>query len=85
MIIFSRMSGIVKVTRNFQVTIPVDVRNKLGLKEGDFVRIVYDEEEKVAKIIPLERRRRIVVRLGRKITVEEIERIIEDVLDEATS
>jgi len=79
------MSGIVKVTRNFQVTIPVDVRNKLGLKEGDFVRIVYDEEEKVAKIIPLERRRRIVVRLGRKITVEEIERIIEDVLDEATS
>lgn len=85
MIIFSRMSCIVKVTRNFQVTIPVDVRNKLGLKEGDFVRIVYDEEEKVAKIIPLERRRRIVVRLGRKITVEEIERIIEDVLDEATS
>lgn len=79
------MSGIVKITRNFQVTIPVDVRNKLGLKEGDFVRIVYDEEEKVAKIIPLERKRRIVVRLGRKITVEEIERIIEDVLDEVTS
>lgn len=79
------MSGIVKITRNFQVTIPVDVRNKLGLKEGDFVKIIYDEEEKVAKIIPLERKRRIVVRLGRKITVEEIERIIEDVLDEVTS
>ncbi len=79
------MSGIVKVTRNFQVTIPVDVRNKLKLKEGDYVKIIYDENEKVIKIIPLKRKKRIVIRLGRKITVEEIERIIEDVLDEVTS
>jgi len=29
----------VKVTRNYQVTIPEDVRKKLGIEEGDYVLI----------------------------------------------
>jgi len=29
----------VKVTRNYQVTIPEDVRKKLGIEEGDYVSI----------------------------------------------
>jgi len=29
----------VKVTRNYQVTIPEDVRRELGIEEGDFVSI----------------------------------------------
>jgi len=29
----------VKVTRNYQVTIPEDVRRKLGIEEGDYVSI----------------------------------------------
>ena len=78
------MSEVVKVTRNYQVTIPAIVRDKLGIKEGDLVRIVYDESEGVAKIIPI-RRKRTTVRLGRKISVEEIERLIEEALDEATT
>lgn len=78
------MRDLVKITRNFQVTIPVTVRERLGVREGDIVRIVYDEDEKVAKIIPV-KRKRITVRLGRRVSVEEIEKIIEEALDEATS
>lgn len=78
------VSRIVKVTRNYQVTIPAVVRDKLGIKEGDLVRVVYDESEKVAKIIPV-KKRRITVRLGRKISVEEIEELIEETLNEVTS
>jgi len=29
----------VKVTRNYQVTIPEDIRKKLGIEEGDYVSI----------------------------------------------
>ena len=78
------VSGIVEVTRNYQVTIPAVVRDKLGIKEGDLVRVVYDESERVAKIIPI-KKRRITVRLGRKISVEEIEELIEETLNEVTS
>lgn len=30
---------IIKVTRNSQITIPKDIREKLGIKEGDIVEI----------------------------------------------
>lgn len=55
-----------------------------GIREGDLVRVVYDSVEGVVKIIPL-RRRRLTIRLGRKIAVEEIEESIEEMLSEATS
>jgi len=75
---------VVKVTRNYQITIPAAVGEKLGIKEGDLVRVVYDEFEGVAKIVPI-RKKRITVQLGRKISVEEMEKFIEEALDEATS
>ena len=78
------MSTVVKVTRNYQVTIPATVRAKANIREGDLVEVLYDEEEGVIKIVPV-RRRRLTIRLGRKITVEEIEEAIEEHLDEATS
>ncbi|RLE72926.1 MAG: AbrB family transcriptional regulator [Thermoprotei archaeon] len=78
------MNNLVKVTRNYQITVPATVREKLGIKEGDLVRIVYDESEGVAKIMPV-KKKRITVRLGRKISVEEIEELIEEALNEATS
>jgi AbrB family looped-hinge helix DNA binding protein len=43
------MEQIVKVTRNFQVTIPAIIRDKIGLKEGDVVKVIYDEREGVIK------------------------------------
>jgi antitoxin PrlF len=46
----------VKVTRNYQVTIPEEVRKKLGIKEGDYVTIeITAEGEAVLKrMIPVE-------------------------------
>ncbi|MCY0874566.1 AbrB/MazE/SpoVT family DNA-binding domain-containing protein [Acidianus infernus] len=43
---------IVKVSRNYQVTIPARIRQKFQVKEGDLVKVVYDEKENVVKIIP---------------------------------
>jgi len=78
------MKNLIKVTRNYQITIPADVRRRLNINEGDFIEIVYDESEGVAKIIPV-KRKRTTVKLGRKISVEEMEKIIEEVLNEVTS
>ncbi len=36
----------VKVTRNFQVTIPAGIRERLGIRVGD-VLIVYVEDDKI--------------------------------------
>ena len=78
------MEEIVKVTRNYQITIPASIRAKVGINEGDIVKVVYDEKEGVIKIIPL-KRRRTTIKIGRKISVEEIEKTIEEILNEATS
>lgn len=46
----------VKVTRNYQVTIPESVRKKLGVKEGDYVSIepLNDTAAVLKRIIPVE-------------------------------
>ncbi|MCG2909129.1 AbrB family transcriptional regulator [Sulfolobus sp. SCGC AB-777_L09] len=41
---------IVKVSRNYQVTIPAKIRQKFQIKEGDLVKVIYDENENVVKI-----------------------------------
>lgn len=45
-----------KVTRNYQITIPESIRRELGIKEGDYVSIeVSGEGEAVLKrVIPIE-------------------------------
>jgi len=78
------LEEIVKVTRNYQVTIPATIRAKAGINEGDIVKIIYDEREGVIKIIPL-RKKRTTIRIGRRISVEEIEEAIEEMMNEATS
>ncbi len=75
---------VVKVTRNYQVTIPATVRKKAGIREGDYVEVWFDEEEGVIKIAPA-RRKRLTIRLGRVVTVEEMEEGVVEFLDEATS
>ncbi|BAB65843.1 MULTISPECIES: AbrB/MazE/SpoVT family DNA-binding domain-containing protein [Sulfolobaceae] len=49
------VEDIVKVSRNFQVTIPARIRQKVKVREGDLVRVIYDENENVVKIIPISR------------------------------
>jgi len=41
---------IVKVSRNYQVTIPAKIRQKFQIKEGDLVKVIFDENENVVKI-----------------------------------
>ncbi|QKQ99142.1 AbrB/MazE/SpoVT family DNA-binding domain-containing protein [Metallosphaera tengchongensis] len=47
------VEDIVKVSRNYQVTIPARIRQKFQIKEGDLVRVVFDEKENTVKIMPM--------------------------------
>jgi len=76
------MEQYVKVTRNYQITIPAAIRDKVRLRVGDTVKVIYDEREDVIKIIPV-KRKRTTIRIGRSISVEEIEEAIEGMLGEA--
>lgn len=62
----------VKVTRNYQVTIPVEVREALGIKEGDYVE--FELRDGTALLRPA-RKRWSTIRLGRRLDVEEIEEL----------
>lgn len=46
---------IVKVSRNYQVTIPAKIRQKFQVREGDLVRVIYDDKENTVKIIPIKK------------------------------
>jgi AbrB family looped-hinge helix DNA binding protein len=70
----------VKVTRNYQVTIPASIRNKLGIHEGDILEFYVEEDRIVIKKVSTVRPR---IKLGRKLTIEEIERDIERGLNES--
>jgi len=65
----------VKVTRNYQITIPAEIRSKIGLKEGEEVEIYLDESGRIL-IERVEARRKTFV-YGKKLLPEEIDRIIE--------
>ena len=75
----------IKVTRNYQITIPATIREAAGIKQGEYLTITYDQKEKTIKIFPRQKEKRLTIRLGRKLTPEEIENAIEEYLDEATS
>ncbi|MCI4438518.1 AbrB/MazE/SpoVT family DNA-binding domain-containing protein [archaeon] len=75
---------VVKVTRNYQITIPSEIRERFKVKEGDFLIVSYDEEENVIKIMPF-KKKRLTIKLGRNVTVEEIEKATEEFLDGTNS
>ena len=66
----------VKVTRNYQVTIPSEVRELLGIKVGSYIKFIIDPDTKRVYIerAITERKR---LRLGKRLDPEEIDRIIE--------
>lgn len=66
------------------MTIPASLRRRIGIKEGDFVRVFYDERGGVIKIVPW-RRKRTTIRVGKRISVEGLEEAIEKVVDESTA
>jgi len=65
----------VKVTRSYQVTIPKEVREKVGLKEGDYLEVDVDDEGRIIMTKSVRKRR--TLKAGRPLRPEEIEKLIE--------
>ncbi|MGC9171131.1 MAG: AbrB/MazE/SpoVT family DNA-binding domain-containing protein [Thermoproteus sp.] len=65
---------VVKVTRNFQITIPAEVRRALGIREGDRLLVEVEGDRivirKAAGALPR-------IRLGMRLAPEDIDRVIE--------
>ena len=64
----------VKVTRNYRVTLPKEVRETVGVKEGDYLDVYIDERGRI--IMEKVRKRRMRLASGRKLTPEEIEELV---------
>ena len=66
-----------KVNRNYQVTIPKEVREKAKIERGDKVHVEYDENGGLVLVRPPLRGKRRMWKLGSRLTVAEIEADIE--------
>ena len=64
------------MTRNYQVSIPAEIRRLLNIKLGDVLEVRCDEEKKEIIMRKVEERRR-TLRAGRDLTPEEIEELIQ--------
>ncbi len=72
----------VKVTRNYQITIPAEIRRKLNLRLGDVLDVSYDEERGEIVLRKVVEQRR-TLKSGRKLTPEEIENLIKEGIEES--
>ncbi|ASJ14876.1 AbrB/MazE/SpoVT family DNA-binding domain-containing protein [Thermococcus radiotolerans] len=70
---------ITKVTRNYQITIPAEIRKALGIKEGEYLAVEIRGDEIVIKRAKKTWK---TFKLGRKLTAEELERISEEAMEE---
>lgn len=75
------MSERVRVTRNYQVTIPASIRRKAGIKEGDYLVVYLSEEGRI--VMEKVKRKRKTLRSGRKLTMDEIDELIEKGMKES--
>ncbi|WP_456366589.1 AbrB/MazE/SpoVT family DNA-binding domain-containing protein [Thermococcus sp.] len=73
---------ITKVTRNYQITIPSEIRKALGIKEGEYLSVELRGEEIVIKRA---KKKWKTFKLGRKLTADELERISEEAMEEEMS
>ena len=67
----------VKITRNYQTTIPSDIRNKLKIKIGDRV-IIYTDGDRIIMEKPKGDITKISIKLERDIDAEYVENVIRD-------
>lgn len=70
---------VTKVTRNYQITIPAEIRKALGIKEGELLEVKLENGKIVIERLKKERK---TLKLGKKITPEEIEESIEEGMKE---
>ncbi|WP_297506053.1 AbrB/MazE/SpoVT family DNA-binding domain-containing protein [Thermococcus sp.] len=71
--------SVTKVTRNYQITIPAEIRKALGIKEGEILEVSLEGDKIVIQRLRKQRKR---LKLGRNITPEEIEKSIEEGMEE---
>jgi antitoxin PrlF len=72
-----------KVTRNYQVTIPADVRSKAAVDRGDVLQVEFDESSGTIRLLPPRKGARKAVRLGRKIGLKDIDGAIAEGMKES--
>ena len=69
----------VKVTRSYQITVPAEIREKLGISIGDTLTLNLEGGriivEKPRALLPR-------LKLGRKLSTEDVEKLIEEALEE---
>ncbi len=70
---------VTKVTRNYQITLPAEIRKALGIKEGELLDVELEGDKIVIKRFKKERP---TLKLGRPVTPEEIEKAIEEGMEE---
>ena len=73
----------VKVTRSFQVTIPREVREVLGIRVGDYLNVYVDERGRI--VMEKVRTVRRTLRSGRPLTPEEIDELMAKGLGESVA
>ncbi len=71
----------VKVTRNYQITLPATIRQKLGVKIGDKL-LVYVEEDKIIISKKKGDISSLNLTLGKKFSDEEVNKVIEEAGEE---
>ena len=70
---------ITKVTRNYQITIPVEIRKALGIREGELLEVELENGKIIIKRLKKERK---TLKLNKKLSPEEIEKSIEEGMKE---
>ncbi|ARD84874.1 VapB-type antitoxin [Ferroplasma acidiphilum] len=71
----------VKITRNYQTTIPADIRDKLGIKIGDRI-LVYIDKDRIIMEKPKGDITKISIKLDKNIDAEYVEKVIREAGDE---
>jgi len=71
----------VRVTRNYQITIPAEIRRKVNLKLGDILEVNYNDEREEIIIRKVSEQRR-TLKAGKELKPEEIEMLIREGLEE---
>ncbi|WP_457753035.1 AbrB/MazE/SpoVT family DNA-binding domain-containing protein [Thermococcus sp.] len=71
--------AITKVTRNYQITIPAEIRKVLGIKEGELLEVKLEGDRIVLQRL---RKKRKTLKLGKSMTTEEIEKSIKEGMKE---
>ncbi len=71
-----------KITRNYQVTIPSEIRKRVKVKPGETLLVEYVKEEDAIKLRLPHRGPRITRKLGRSLTSKDIETSIEKGMNE---